>query len=63
MSLAILIICLDVVPAFVTYQAELLQADERASRRFIQQTEELRTQLSAEKEAACAHERELAKQR
>ena len=45
------------------FQAELLQADERASRRFIQQTEELRAQLSAEKESACAHERELAKQR
>lgn len=48
---------------FYTLQAELLQADERASRRFIQQTEELRAQLSAEKEAACSHERELAKQR
>jgi len=47
----------------VPLQAELLQADERASRRFIQQMEELRAQLSSEKEAACAHERELAKQR
>ncbi len=45
------------------HEAELLQADERASRRFVVQTEELRAQCAREKEQACAHERELARQR
>lgn len=44
-------------------QAELLQADERASKRFIKQTEELRIQHAQEKEMACQHERELARQK
>ena len=44
-------------------QAELLAADERAGRRFVAQMEELRAQCAAEKEQACAHERELARQR
>ena len=41
----------------------MLQADERASRRFLQQTEELRGQLAQEKEISCQHERELARQK
>lgn len=45
------------------HEAELLQADERASRRFVVQMEELRAQCAEEKEQACAHERELARQR
>ena len=40
-----------------------MQADERAGRRFVAQMEELRAQCAAEKEQACAHERELARQR
>lgn len=46
-----------------THQAELLEADERAGRRYIQQIEELRDQLEREKENACARERELSQQR
>jgi 5-azacytidine-induced protein 1 len=45
------------------HEAELMQADERASRRFVAQMEELREQCAVEKEQACAHERELARQR
>lgn len=45
------------------HEAELLQADERASKRFVAQMEELREQCALEKEQACAHERELARQR
>jgi 5-azacytidine-induced protein 1 len=45
------------------HEAELLQSDERASRRFVAQMEELRAQCAEEKELACAHERELARQR
>ncbi|XP_048575628.1 centrosomal protein of 131 kDa isoform X2 [Nematostella vectensis] len=44
-------------------QAELLESDERAGRRYIQQIEELRDQLEREKEMACTRERELAQQR
>ena len=40
------------------HEAELLAADERASKRFVAQVEELRSQLDAEKEAACARERD-----
>ena len=47
----------------VMIQAELLEADERAGRRYIQQIEELRDQLEREKDAACTRERELAQQR
>ncbi|CAE1176038.1 AZI1 [Acanthosepion pharaonis] len=45
------------------HEAELLEADERAAQRYVKMTEELRSQLAKEKEAACMHERELAKQR
>ena len=45
------------------HEAELLQSDERASRRFVAQMEEVRAQCAQEKEQACAHERELARQR
>ena len=40
-----------------------MRTDERASSRFVHQVEELREQLGREKERACAHERELARQR
>ena len=43
------------------HEADLLQADERASRKFVQQTQELREQLQKEKEADCAREREMAR--
>ena len=43
-------------------QADLLAADERAAQRYVKMTEELRDQLASEKEAACARERELARQ-
>ena len=43
------------------HEADLLQADERASRKFLQQTQELREQLQLEKESACAREREQAR--
>ena len=45
------------------HEADMLQVDERASRRFVVQMEELRAQCAEEKEQACAHERELARQR
>ena len=45
------------------HEAELLQSDERASRRFVAQMEEVRQQCAMEKEQACTHERELARQR
>ena len=45
------------------HEAEMLQMDERAGRRFVAQMEELRAQCAAEKEQACSHERELARQR
>lgn len=45
------------------HEAEMMQVDERASRRFVAQMEELRGQCAEEKEHACAHERELARQR
>ena len=44
------------------HEAELLEADERASQRYVRQIEELRDQLAGEKEAACARERQLAKE-
>ena len=47
----------------IWWQAELLEADERAGRRYIQQIEELRDQLEREKESACSRERELSQQR
>lgn len=47
----------------IRWQGELLEADERAGRRYIQQIEELRDQLEREKENACARERELSQQR
>ncbi|KAJ8318528.1 hypothetical protein KUTeg_003619 [Tegillarca granosa] len=45
------------------HEAELLESDERAAQRYVKMTEDLRDQLAKEKEAACARERELAKQR
>lgn len=45
------------------HEAELLESDERAAQKYVKMTEELRDQLAQEKEAACARERELAKQR
>ncbi|CAC5378679.1 AZI1 [Mytilus coruscus] len=45
------------------HEAELLESDERAAQRYVKMTEELRDQLAKEKEAACARERELSKQR
>ena len=44
-------------------QAELLRADELVAKRYIGQMEELRVQSAHEKEQACAHERELARQK
>ncbi|XP_020895169.1 centrosomal protein of 131 kDa isoform X2 [Exaiptasia diaphana] len=46
-----------------SHQAELLEADERAGRRYIQQIEDLREQLDREKDNAVTKERELAQQR
>ncbi|GAB1609523.1 serine-rich adhesin for platelets-like isoform X1, partial [Argonauta hians] len=45
------------------HEAELLQSDEKAAQRYVKVTEDLRSQLATEKEQACAHERELARQR
>ncbi|XP_006886386.1 PREDICTED: 5-azacytidine-induced protein 1 [Elephantulus edwardii] len=45
------------------HEAELLQADARASQRSERQAEELRTRLEREKEALGQRERELARQR
>ena len=45
------------------HDAELLQADERASQRYIRITEELRENYEREKEQSIQKERELAKQR
>ena len=53
----------DVQGLKAAHEAELLEVDERAGRRFVAQMEELRAQCAAEKEQACAHERELARQR
>ena len=44
-------------------QAELLKADELVAKRYIAQMEELRVQSAHEREQACAHERELARQK
>ncbi|XP_062936677.1 centrosomal protein of 131 kDa isoform X1 [Cynocephalus volans] len=45
------------------HEAELLQADERATQRYLCQAEELREQLEREKEALGQRERERAQQR
>ena len=45
------------------HEAELAQADERASRKFVGQMEELREQCALEREQACMHEREISRQR
>ncbi|PAA93717.1 hypothetical protein BOX15_Mlig032023g27, partial [Macrostomum lignano] len=45
------------------HEADLLAADERAGQRYVRLTEELRDQLAQEKDAACAREREAARQR
>jgi 5-azacytidine-induced protein 1 len=44
------------------HEAELLASDERASQRYVKLIEELRDQLANEKEAACARERQLARE-
>lgn len=43
------------------HEAELLQADERASHKFVQQMQELREELQAEREQACMRERDMAR--
>lgn len=45
------------------HEAELLQADERASQRYIKITEELRENYEREKESGVQREREVCKQR
>lgn len=45
------------------HEAELLQADQRASQHYDSKCEELRQQLEREREELCHRERELAKQR
>eukprot|EP00117_Sycon_ciliatum_P020002 scpid16263/ scgid17949/ 5-azacytidine-induced protein 1; Centrosomal protein of 131 kDa; Pre-acrosome localization protein 1 len=45
------------------YEAKIRAADERAGRRYIRELEELKVRLNAEKEAACAKERETERQR
>ncbi|XP_026531533.1 centrosomal protein of 131 kDa isoform X2 [Notechis scutatus] len=45
------------------HEVELLQSDERAAKRYIRQTEELRETLEHEKEEQGQRERELARQR
>ncbi|XP_072501384.1 centrosomal protein of 131 kDa isoform X2 [Notamacropus eugenii] len=45
------------------HEAELLQSDQRAAQRYVQQTEELREHLEREKEEEGRRERELARQR
>ncbi|XP_031821477.1 centrosomal protein of 131 kDa isoform X5 [Sarcophilus harrisii] len=45
------------------HEAELLQSDQRAAQRYVQQTEELREHLEREKEEQGRRERELARQR
>ena len=52
----------DVRKIKAMHEAELLASDERAGQRYITMTEQLRDQLQQEKEAACARERELARQ-
>ncbi|XP_077056490.1 centrosomal protein of 131 kDa isoform X1 [Siphateles boraxobius] len=47
----------------VLHEAELLQADERAAKRYVRQSEELRQQLERERDEQCQREREVAKQR
>ena len=45
------------------HDAELMQADERASQRYIRITEELRENYDREKEASIQRERDISKQR
>lgn len=45
------------------HEAELLQADQRASQYYEGKSEELRQQLEREREELCQRERELARQR
>ena len=45
------------------HEAELLQADERASQRYIRMIEEMRHNFEQEKELSVNKEREMAKQR
>ena len=48
---------------FLSSQGEILEADERVGRRYVQQLEDLRSQLEKEKEMALRKERDLARQR
>lgn len=45
------------------HEAELLQADQRASQHYENKCKELRQQLETEKEEQCQRDRELARQR
>ena len=45
------------------FQAELLECDERAGRKYLHQIEELRDQFEREKETVSIRERELAQTR
>ncbi|NXG65660.1 CP131 protein, partial [Hemiprocne comata] len=53
----------DIKKLKMLHEAELLQSDERAARRYCQQAEELRGLLEREKEEQSQRERELARQR
>ena len=46
-----------------TQQGEIIEADERVGRRYVQQLEDLRSQLEKEKEMALRKERDMARQR
>jgi 5-azacytidine-induced protein 1 len=53
----------DIKTLKAVHEAELLQADERASQRYIKITEELRENYEREKEAGVQKERDVCKQR
>ncbi|NWU71510.1 CP131 protein, partial [Pterocles burchelli] len=53
----------DIRKLKMLHEAELLQSDERAAQRYVQQAEELRSLLQREKEEQSQRERELARQR
>ncbi len=44
-------------------EAKLVSADDRAEKRYFERVQELREELTREKENACDREREMAKQR
>lgn len=45
------------------FESKLVSADERAEKRYFDRVQELREELTREKEIACDREREMAKQR